>query len=75
MIRFDECYHSSFKCNKKKISEYANIMRYMRLLWKVEGFKETTKMNHIKTGYFTSHGKLNWYGVIPVGPNFIGQLE
>lgn len=75
LIRFDEVYVVYFKCDKRKVSEYPNIMRYMRQLWKVDGFKQTTKMDHIKTHYFTSHAKLNYFGVIPAGPNFIGQLE
>lgn len=47
-------------------------MRYMKQLWKIEGFKECTKMNHIKTHYFSSHAKLNYFGIIPTGPDFIG---
>lgn len=75
LIRFDEVYVVYFKCDKRKVSEHPNIMSYMKRLWKIPGFKETTKMAHIKGHYFTSHGKLNWYGIIPSGPNFIGQLE
>jgi len=44
-------------------------------VWRVEGFKESTKMDHIKVHYFTSHALLNYYGIVPGGPNFIGQLE
>lgn len=75
LIRFDEVYVVYFKCDKKKISEYSNIMRYLRELWKIDGFKQCTHMDHIKTHYFTSHPKLNHYGIIPAGPNFIGLLE
>ena len=72
LIRFDEVYVVYFKCDKRKVSEYPNIMGYMRRLWKMDGFKETTNMAHIKGHYYTSHGKLNYYGVIPAGPDFIG---
>lgn len=75
LIRFDEVYVVYFKCDVRKVSEYPHIMRYLKQLWKVEGFKQTTKMDHIKCHYFTSHPLLNWYGIIPKGPNFIGQLE
>jgi putative glutathione S-transferase len=75
LIRFDEVYVVYFKCDRKKISEYSNIMRYLRDLWQIDGFKECTHMDHIKTHYFTSHPKLNFYGIIPAGPNFIKSLE
>jgi putative glutathione S-transferase len=75
LIRFDEVYVVCFKCDKKKISEYPNIMRYMKQLWKIYGFKETCKMDHIKTHYFSSLPRLNYYGIVPHGPDFIGQLE
>jgi glutathionyl-hydroquinone reductase len=75
LIRFDEVYVVYFKTDKKKVSEYPNIMRYLRDLWKIPGFKETTKMDHIKTHYFKSHGKLNYFGIIPAGPGFLNKLS
>ena len=72
LIRFDEVYVVYFKCDKRKISEYPNIFRYCKDVWKVPGVKETTKMDHIKGHYFTSHAHLNTYAVIPRGPNSIG---
>ena len=75
LIRFDEVYVVYFKCDMRKVSEYPNIMRYCKDVWKIPGVKETTKMDHIKGHYFTSHPDLNKFAIIPKGPNFIGQLE
>ena len=75
LIRFDEVYVVYFKCDTRKVSEYPNVMRYMRDVWKIPGVKETTKMDHIKGHYFTSHTNLNCFSIIPRGPNFIKQLE
>jgi putative glutathione S-transferase len=47
----------------------------MRELWNIEAFKENTHMDHIKTHYYTSHPHLNYYGIIPAGPDFISLLE
>ena len=44
-------------------------------VWQIKGVEQTTKMDHIKTHYFTSHKHLNCYAIIPRGPDFIGQLE
>jgi putative glutathione S-transferase len=75
LIRFDEVYAVYFKCDRKKISEYKNIMRYCADLWLIDGIKNTINMKHIKQHYYCSHSNLNYLGIVPVGPNFIGALE
>lgn len=75
LIRFDEVYVVYFKCDRKKISEYKNIFRYCADLWLIDGIKNTTQMKHIKQHYYCSHASLNYLGIVPVGPNFIGALE
>lgn len=75
LIRNDEVYTVYFKCDTKMVHQYTNVFRYCCDVWQVKGIKETTKMDHIKMHYFTSHGKLNYYGIIPAGPNFIGLME
>lgn len=57
------------------VREYPNIFRYCVDMWQIKGIKETTKMEHIKMHYYTSHPRLNFYGIIPKGPNFIGLLN
>ena len=39
------------------------------------GVRQTTNMTHIKVHYYTSHGHLNHFGIVPQGPNFIGLME
>jgi len=75
VIRFDEVYVVYFKTNKKRIIDYPSILNYCREIYQMSGVAETVNMRHIKTHYYTSHPKLNHFGVIPVGPNFIGELE
>jgi putative glutathione S-transferase len=75
LVRFDEVYVVYFKCNKRSIADYPHIMAYMRRLWKMDAFRDTTSMHHIKTHYFTSHAQLNHFAVIPAGPGFIEKLE
>jgi glutathionyl-hydroquinone reductase len=71
LIRFDEVYVVYFKTDTRKVSEYPNILRYMKDLWQIPALSETTKMDHIKTHYYTSHPRLNYYGIIPTGPSFV----
>ena len=72
LIRNDEVYTVYFKCDTRTVREYANIFRYCCDVWQVEGIKQTNFMDQIKMHYYTSHGRLNYYGIIPKGPNFIG---
>ena len=76
LARFDEVYVVYFKCNKRRIADYHNILNYCRDLHQIHGgaIGKTINMDHIKTHYFTSHQVLNPYAVIPAGPNFEAEL-
>jgi len=75
LVRFDEVYVVYFKCDRKRIVEYPNILRYCRDMWREEGVRRSIHMKHIKTHYFSSHKELNFYGIIPTGPDFLSRLE
>eukprot|EP01125_Pyxidicula_operculata_P018493 TRINITY_DN6565_c0_g1_i1.p1 TRINITY_DN6565_c0_g1~~TRINITY_DN6565_c0_g1_i1.p1 ORF type:complete len:341 (+),score=64.90 TRINITY_DN6565_c0_g1_i1:37-1059(+) len=67
LIRFDEVYVVYFKTNKKRIQDYPNLFNYIKDIYQIPGIAKSVNMKHIKTHYFTSHPKLNTYGIIPVG--------
>lgn len=71
LLRFDCVYYLHFKCNFKKISEYNNISRYVRTLFKNNAIKSTTNFEHIKRHYYFSHEHINPYRIIPIGPENI----
>ncbi|KAF7302873.1 Glutathione S-transferase [Mycena kentingensis (nom. inval.)] len=72
IIRFDSAYFSNFKCNIRSIRDgYLNIHLWLRkLYWSAEfpAFKESTRFDHIKTGYYGAMKKINPTGIVPVGP-------
>ncbi|WP_070962971.1 glutathione S-transferase family protein [Vibrio sonorensis] len=68
LIRFDAVYVGHFKCNKKRITDYANIQGYLKELYQVDGIAETTDFYHIKRHYYFSHTGINPTQVVPVGP-------
>ncbi|CAN0016142.1 unnamed protein product [Ectocarpus fasciculatus] len=76
LVRFDEVYNVYFKCNKKRLVDYPNILNYVRDLYQSypEGFASTTDMDHIRKHYYTSHAALNTYAIVPAGPNFLKTL-
>jgi len=75
LVRFDEVYVVYFKTNKKRISDYPNLLNYTRDIYQKAGLTETVNMYHIKTHYFTSHPTLNHYAIVPVGPDVISSLK
>ncbi len=68
LIRFDEVYHTHFRCNRRRIEEYDHLWGYLRDLYQTPGFAETVNVDHIKQGY-VSGSTLNPKGIVPVGPD------
>jgi putative glutathione S-transferase len=68
LVRFDAVYYSHFKCNLRRIIDYANLSGYTRDLYQYPGVAETVNMRHIKGHYYTSHKTINPTGIVPVGP-------
>ncbi len=68
LVRFDAVYVGHFKCNIRRIADYANLSAYLRDLYQVSGVAETVNMRHIKEHYYRSHKTINPTGVVPLGP-------
>ena len=68
LVRFDPVYHGHFKCNVRRIVDYPNLWRYLRDLYRLEGFAETTNHQHNKYHYYQSHGSVNPTQIVPRGP-------
>lgn len=68
LIRFDAVYHGHFKCNLRRIEDYAQLSNWLRELYQWPGIAETVDFEHIKSHYYASHATINPTGVIPKGP-------
>jgi putative glutathione S-transferase len=68
LIRFDAVYYSHFKCNLRRIGDYANLSNYLRDLYQMPGIDETVSLDHIKRHYYMSQRKVNPTGIVPLGP-------
>ena len=68
LIRFDAVYVSHFKCNLRRIDDYANLSNYLRELYQIPGIADTVDMHHIKHHYFGSHETINPLRIVPKGP-------
>jgi len=69
LYRFDEVYHTHFKCNHREITDYDNLWPYLRELAQLPGVDATCDMWHVKQHYYRSHGDINPKRLVPVGPD------
>ncbi|WP_267551266.1 glutathione S-transferase family protein [Rhizobium rhizogenes] len=67
LVRFDLAYHGLFKCNLRRLSDYANLQSFCRRMLDWPGIAETVNFDHIKRGYY-SISTLNPTGIVPLGP-------
>lgn len=68
LVRFDAVYVGHFKCNLRRIADYANLSGYLRDLYQVPGVGATVDFDHIKRHYYGSHATINPTGIVPLGP-------
>lgn len=68
LIRFDLVYHYHFKCNLKRLRDYANLWDFTRYIYQLPGVRETVDFAHITKHYFASHESVNPSRVVPIGP-------
>ncbi|WP_211311680.1 glutathione S-transferase family protein [Halarchaeum salinum] len=69
LYRFDEVYHTHFKCNEKPIADYDHLWPYLRELCQLPGVEATLHMDHVKNHYYRSHPDVNPSTLVPVGPD------
>ena len=68
LIRFDAVYYGHFKCNIRRIVDYANLDSYLRDLYQQPGIAETVNFDHIKRHYYITHDDINPTRIVPIGP-------
>jgi putative glutathione S-transferase len=71
LVRFDAAYHGLFKCNLRRLADYAALSRYLATMLAVPGVAETVSIEHIKAGYYSIKA-LNPNGIVPKGPDLPG---
>jgi putative glutathione S-transferase len=66
LVRFDVAYFSLFRCNKKRVADYPNLVNYMRELYQVPGVAAAVTPRYYVINYW-SIKRLNPSGIIPKG--------
>ena len=67
LVRFDAAYHGLFKCNLRRLADYAHLSAYARRVYRLPGIAATVDIGHIKRGYYSIKA-LNPSGIVPLGP-------
>ncbi|ADB53810.1 glutathione S-transferase family protein [Conexibacter woesei] len=68
LVRFDAVYVGHFKCNLRRIDDYAHLSGYLRNLYQQPGIAATVDFDHIKRHYYMTHPQLNPTRIVPKGP-------
>ena len=68
LYRFDEIYHTHFKCNHRRVTDYEHLWDHTREMYQLPGVEGTCNMDHCKTHYYVSHAHLNPNQIVPMGP-------
>ena len=68
LARFDPVYFGHFKCNIRRIVDYANLSGYVRDLYQQPGIAETVDIAFCKRHYYGSHETINPHRIVPIGP-------
>jgi putative glutathione S-transferase len=68
LVRFDPVYVGHFKCNLRRIADYAHLPAYLRDLYQTPGIARTVDMDHIKRHYYATHPDIDPTGIVPAGP-------
>lgn len=68
LVRFDPVYHLHFKCNRRRLIDYANLWAYTRDLYQWPGVADTVRLDHIVRHYHFSHDTINPHRIIPINP-------
>jgi putative glutathione S-transferase len=68
LVRFDTVYYLHFKCNVRRIVDYANLWGYARDLYQLPGIASTVDLAQIKRHYYTTHEMISPSRLIPLGP-------
>ncbi len=69
LARFDSAYYNGFQLNRSRITDFKNLWGYVRDLYSLPEFKETTDFEAIKKHYHLCAVAGNPYKIVPKGPD------
>ncbi|MFM7220342.1 MAG: glutathione S-transferase family protein [Nodosilinea sp.] len=74
LFRFDAVYYGLFKCNRRRLQDYAALSRYLARIYHLPGIAATGDLAVVKRDYYGNLFPLNPGGIIPAGPELSWNL-
>jgi glutathionyl-hydroquinone reductase len=68
LFRFDLAYYGLFKCNLKRLIDFANLWNYCRDLYQYSDVRSMCSVDHVKQLYYVGIPELNPSAIVPQGP-------
>lgn len=68
LVRFDAVYYHHFKCNWRRLVDYAALHAYARELYQHSGIAGTVDLPATRAGYYQGMRHINPHGIVPIGP-------
>jgi putative glutathione S-transferase len=66
LLRFDAVYYGLYKCNRRRVADYANLVGFMRDLYQDTGIADTVDFGAIKRHHFWQSTRINPKRVVPL---------
>jgi putative glutathione S-transferase len=69
LLRFDPVYYVHFKCCRRRLVDYPNLLAHTRRMYALPGVAETFDLDYTRLHYFASHRSINPHGILPIAPD------
>lgn len=69
LVRFDSVYHHLFRCDRRRLVDYANLWGYVRDIYQLPGIADTCDLEQIRRDYYETLFPINPGGIVPLGPD------
>lgn len=68
LVRFDTVYATHFRCTRYRLTDFPNLWRFTRDIYRMPGVQTTVDFEEIRKGYYLNDGDHNPHGIVAEQP-------
>ena len=68
LVRFDTVYATHFRCTRYRLTDFPNLWRFTRDIYRIPGVRATIDFEEIRKGYYLNDGDHNPHGIVAEQP-------
>lgn len=68
LVRFDTVYATHFRCTRHRLTDFRNLWRFTRDLYRIPAVRGTVDFNEIRSGYYLNDGVHNPHRIVAEQP-------